>query len=63
MRELIMEEKKSRMESLVEWARNNNGRHISLRVAKKYLRDDACFWAELSDARSTHHLKYGNYSG
>jgi len=58
-----MEEKKSRMDSLVEWARNNYGRRISLRVARKYLKDDAYFWAELSDARSTHQLKYGSYSG
>ncbi len=58
-----MEEKKSRTDSLREWARNNYSRRISLRVARKYLQDDAYFWAELSDARSTHHLEYGNYTG
>ena len=63
VRKLIMEEKKNRMDSLIEWARNNYGRHISLRVARKYLQDDTYFWTELSDARSTHQLKYGNYSG
>jgi len=63
VRKLIMEEKKNRMDSLREWARNNHGRHISLRVARKYLKDDAYFWTELSDARSTHHLEYGRYTG
>lgn len=63
VRKLIMEEKKSRMESLIEWARNNYSRQISLRVARKYLKDDAYFWAALSDARSAHQPKYGNYSG
>lgn len=57
-----MEEKKSRMESLIEWARNNYGRHISIRVARKYLKDDGYFWAALSDARANHHLKYKKYS-
>ncbi len=63
VRKLIMEEKKNRTDSLKEWARNNYGRHISLRVARKYLRDDAYFWAELSDARSTNHLEYWKYTG
>ncbi|UCE47175.1 MAG: hypothetical protein JSW47_16415 [Phycisphaerales bacterium] len=58
MRKLIMEEKKSRMDSLIEWARNNYGRHISIRVARKYLKDDGYFWAALSDARASHQLKY-----
>ncbi|UCF16413.1 MAG: hypothetical protein JSW59_02945 [Phycisphaerales bacterium] len=53
-----MEEKKSRMDSLIEWARNNYGRHISIRVARKYLKDDGYFWAALSDARASHQLKY-----
>ena len=47
-RRLTMEdEKSSRMYSLTEWARNNYGRHISLRVARKYLEDDTYFWAAL----------------
>lgn len=59
----MMEEKKSRMDSLIEWARNNYGRQISLRVARKYLKDDAYFWAALGDARSTHRPKYADYPG
>lgn len=52
-----MEEKKRRMDSLIEWARNNYGRHISLRVARKYLEDDAYFWVALREARIAHQLK------
>jgi hypothetical protein len=57
-----MEDRRSRMESLIEWARKNYERHISIRVARKYLKDDGYFWAALSDARANHHLRFKKYS-
>jgi hypothetical protein len=43
---LIMEERESRMNSLMEWARNNPDRNISQRFARKYLEDDEYFWTD-----------------
>ena len=57
-----MEEKKSRIESLIEWAKNNHGRHISQRVARKYFQDDMYFWAALSNARANNQVKCAGYS-
>jgi len=59
---LIMEEQKSRMDSLIEWAKNNYDRNISQRVARKYLEDDAYFWAVLSNIRATNQVKHASYS-
>ena len=44
-------EKKGRIDSAIKWAKNKCGRQISLRVARKYLEDDAYFLAA-SDARA-----------
>ena len=59
---MIMEEKESRMDSLIKWAKNNYDCSISLRVARKYLEDDAYFWAALSNNRVTNQAKYASYS-
>ena len=53
-----MEERESRMNSLIEWARNNPDRIISQRVARKYLEDDVYFWEARSFARATGQTKY-----
>jgi hypothetical protein len=53
---LMVEDDKSTTNSLIDWARNNYGCSISLRVARKYLKDDAYFWAALSEARAIHQL-------
>ena len=55
---MIMEEQKSRMDSLIEWARNNPDRNISQRVARKYLEDDVYFWEARSFAKATDQMKY-----
>jgi len=53
-----MEERESRMDSLIQWARNNPDRNISQRVARKYLEDDVYFWEARSFARATDQIKY-----
>jgi len=55
-----MEEKKSRVDALIEWAKNNYDRNISQRVARKYLEDDAYFWEVLSNARATNQVKHAS---
>lgn len=49
-----MEERKNRTNSLIEWARKNHTSYISMRVARKYLKDDVHFWMALGEARTIH---------
>ncbi len=58
-----MEHNRSRIDSLADWARNNYGCSISLRVARKYLNDDAHFWAALSDVKASNQPREESCSG